>query len=64
MIFPKNYIKRHHLKANMALILSQNKAKEAQNLSALSSYFASKQAINTKFNEFQLYIYTTEYTSL
>ncbi|MFA5887194.1 MAG: hypothetical protein WC852_00600 [Candidatus Nanoarchaeia archaeon] len=48
----------------MALILSQNKAKEAQTPSALNAYFASKQAINTKFNESELYIYTTEYTSL
>ena len=48
----------------MALILSQNKAKIALNLSNPNSYFAFKQAINIKFNESQLYMYTTEYTSL
>lgn len=48
----------------MALILSQNKAKKAQNPSNPNGYFAFKQAINTKFNELQLYMYTTEYTSL
>lgn len=48
----------------MALILSQNKAKEALTHSNLNSHFAFKQAINAKFNESGLHIYTTEYTSL